>query len=935
MKKKHYSIIAAMFLLISTFSYTSCTHKEQTLTSQPSAGLKFQQALSNGSGENPAERWDWELRRLADPATGKIPPNMRRKELQFAHQLVQNRQATSSATDQLEWLHRGPYNIGGRTRAFAADVANPSILIAGGVSGGIWRSTNSGQTWAKMSTVNEHQGITCLVQDTRPGHTQTWYYGTGEGYGNSASGNGINSFYLGDGIYKSNDNGLTWQPLSTTASGEPENFTTNFQVIWTLATDPSNTEEDEVYVATYGRIYRSTNGGTAWVSELGTGNSASYFTHVATTSTGVVYATLSSDGTQKGIWRSENGMDWVKILPSNFPQNYDRIVIGINPSNENEVYFLASNTSDGGKETFDFQGEPERNAFWKYTYLSGDGTDTGGSWEDRSQNLPMGEHQFDDFIAQGSYNLLVVVKPDDPTTVFIGGTNIYRSTDAFTTPNNTTFMGGYKEDTALPLFELYPVHHPDQHVLFFDPQNPDVLYSGNDGGIYRTSNCMAENVVWENLNRGYVTTQFYTLAISSLANDNTIIGGLQDNGTRFANQADITQPWTMPFNYDGSYCGIPNNRDYYLMSVQLGPIVKVQVDDDRQMTAFQRIDPEEAEGNYLFINPFIMNPSNNDIIYLAEGRNLWINLDVSAIEIQNTYDKTSLNWYKNLNQVNSVSGVITALGASAAAANRLYIGTEKGDIYRVSNTLDPTTPLSDVTGSQFPVGYISSIEVHPNDANKVFAVFSNYNIYSLFYTEDAGETWQKVAGNLESGTAGTGAGPSFRDISILPITPDSTAYFLGTSVGLFFTDSLAGTSTQWQRLAEDAIGNTVVEAIETRIADQLVVVGTHGNGVFSANTPADIPAATYTPASANNLNIVLQNPTINGELQLSLPATSEPLSFGLYSQSGKLVLQQQWTNSNAPQQTSLSIAHLPAGIYIWRAESGRKHIASGKVMIGF
>lgn len=892
-----------------------------------SAAQRFAAALSVGDADDPFARFTWEQRRLAD-STGSVPAQMRLRELAFARQqrgALAERRTASAGIDSLQWIARGPYNMGGRTRAFAADIANPNILLAGGVSGGMWRSTDAGVSWQKTSTVDEHQGVTCLVQDTRAGKTNTWYYGTGEGYGNSASGTGAGSYYLGDGIYRSTDNGLTWQALDITDNGQPNSFTTPYQIVWNLATDPSNTTEDEVYAACYGVIYRSTNGGTTWTSELGNLNTGGYFNGVTVSPTGVVYATISSDGAQGGIWRSVDGQTWNRIEPANFPTAFDRMAVGMNPANENELYFLIANTTDAGKTTYNFQNEPEQNSLWKYTYLSGDGSADGGTWTDLSANLPIGPYPFDDFVAQGGYDLLLTVKPDEPNVVFIGGTNIYRSTDGFTTANNTTFMGGYAETTSLPLFSLYPVHHPDQHVLFFDANNPNVMYCGNDGGLYRTDNCMAAQPQWVSLNHGYLTTQYYTVAVNQSVSNNVVIGGLQDNGTRYVKTANPTDAWTMPFNYDGSYCAVPAGRDYMLMSINGGAIVKVQVDEAGQMSAFERIDPVGAT-DFQFINPFIVDPTNNDIMYLSEGPNLWINTDVSVLTIGNNWEKRPENWFKNAHQIADTSQFISALGASwSAPLHRVYLGTSKKRVYRVDNALDSSSDMVDITPTTgFPTtGYVSSVEVDPRDADKVFVVFSNYGVYSLFYSDNAGATWQKIAGNLEQFDTGSGNGSSLRSISILPITADSTAYFVGSSTGLYHTAQLNGLATEWQPIALDQIGTTVVEMVVTRQLDKLIVAGTHGNGVFSANTPAD-PAIGIGVVPDHTAVAVQAYPNpFAQQLYVHCPAASsqQPALCQLYSSNGSSVLAPQTLRQPTSQ---LPTNQLPAGIYILQVTQNGK-----------
>jgi hypothetical protein len=166
----------------------------------------------SGHDENPHARAQWELERLRDPKTGFIPTDIRRKELAFASRLDRQNSAfknNAQSSQSLSWNERGPGNIGGRTRALAFDISNDNIIMAASVAGGLWRSEDQGVTWRKISTPNQLQNVTTIVQDPRPGHTNIWYYGTGEHDGSSFNGEA----YTGDGIYKSTDGGVTWLQL--------------------------------------------------------------------------------------------------------------------------------------------------------------------------------------------------------------------------------------------------------------------------------------------------------------------------------------------------------------------------------------------------------------------------------------------------------------------------------------------------------------------------------------------------------------------------------------------------------------------------------------------------------------------------------------------------------------------------------------------------
>ncbi|MCH8317865.1 MAG: T9SS type A sorting domain-containing protein [Bacteroidetes bacterium] len=792
-----------------------------------------------GDKKNPNARRDWEFMRLRNPATGQIPPNMRAKEIAFGKTLPTD--AAYKKAGAYNWIAMGPYNVGGRTRAAAIDVTNENIILAGSISGGLWRSTDGGASWTEVTAPDQHISIACITQDTRPGKTNTWYFATGEAYGQSAS--GANAYYLGNGIYKSTDGGLTWAVLPSTVSNTPQSFDKQFDTAWNIVTDPSDTTQDEVYVAVVTGIYRSTNGGNTWGTELGGFFTPfSYFTDIAVTSTGVLYATLSSEGFQKGIWRSTDGATWTNITPSGWPVTYDRIVIGITPTNEDTVYFLAV-TPGSGQLTHNFLGDEEWNSLWRYTYLQGNGADTNGIWTDLSSNIPPDSGQFGSFNAQGGYDLIIKVKPNDPNVVFIGGTNLFRSTDGFTTLNNYTQIGGYGIMTTLPYFNVYPNHHPDQHEILFLPSDSNALISVTDGGIFKTNNCMDTNVTWTPLNNGYLTTQFYTIALDhGTPNSNVIIGGLQDNGSYFINSANPVDPWTMPSTGDGAFCAITDSGDYYYFSRQRGKLLKVQLDSSGVPIAFTRIDPITDDtidgGDYLFINPFILDPNNNNIMYLAEGPRLWRNNDLSQIVLNNQYDSISTSWFQFTDTLPITGASITALAASKTPANRLYYGTSKRRVYRIDNANTGDPAPTDITGTNFPGAansYVTCIAIDPKDADKVLVVFSNYAIYSLFYSVDGGTSWDKVAGNLEQVSSGAGNGPSLRWAEIFPLCGDNTLYFVATSIGIYATDVFNGLSTVWVQQGANTIGNVVVDMIDIRQSDGRIVIGTHGNGVYVTN----------------------------------------------------------------------------------------------------
>ena len=878
--------------------------------------------MAEGDEEDTQARLEYEMAKIVDPATGKVPENMRMRELAYAQTLPQN---PNSASRAFNWTNIGPYNIGGRTRAFAADVTNEDIMHAGGISGGMWRSVNGGSSWARVSPLDEVQSVSCVIQDTRPGKTNTWYYGTGESIGNSASAS-FSANYLGNGVYKSTDGGLSWSSIPSTASNTPQ-AGDDWDLIWNMAIDPSEQNVDEVYAAASGRVFRSTDGGINWTVVLGATGLTSQFMDIAVTSTGVVYASLSSGGANAGIYRSDDGISWTNITPGGFPGTYRRMRIGIDPNDEDRVYFFGS-TPGFGLMTNVFFGGTEYNSLWKYEYLSGNGAGANGTWSDLSQNLPNNINDFGNLNSQGSYNLAIAIQPGNPDNIFIGATNIYRSTDGFTTPNNTSWIGGYAVNTELPYFEIYENHHPDQHVLFFSQNDPNVLFSGHDGGLGRTDDCLATTVDWTSLNNGYLTTQFYTVAIDhGTHGSELVVGGLQDNGTRWTNSSTPSFPWTFPSTGDGSFCAITDGGNPYYFSRQRGRLLKTELDNDGEVVQFNRFDPIGGT-DYLFINPFVLDPRDNNVMYLSEGPKLWRNDSLYHIPYDNEYDSISLGWHKYSN-TNMITNNITAMAVSLNPSHSLFVGTSSRRLYRIdsANTGDPT-PV-DITGNINSGSYTHCIAVDPRDADKLIAVYSNYNVYSLWYTENGGQSWEGIAGNLEEPQPpnfppGIGDGPSCRWASIIPDDEGGTIYLVGTSTGLYMTDTLMGDSTVWVQEGIGTIGHAIVDMMDVRYSDGYVALATHGNGMFSSKVR---PVGTSEIQAPRPKMSVYPNPSSDQTtIEFELPENAQ-VELTLMDAMGRRVKQVMYENRAAGKhRIPLSTADLPAGAYFCSLRTGKERV---------
>jgi PKD repeat protein len=824
-------------IVISEKTYKTLTNPNLNLRKLQKIASKLKEGQK--VADDPYARINFELNRLKDPKTGMLPLNYRDLELKYVLSSSSGLRNKLKAGG-LSFTHSGPRNVGGRTRALAIDLSDPTgnTILAGGVSGGLWKSTNNGVTWRRVTKPDDHPSITAIVQD--PTNTNIWYYTTGELIGNSARGAGAP--YRGNGLFKSEDNGENWTPVEATASDTPT-ILDSFDYCWNICIDPNN---GDVYLATFDAIYIKKSGSQIWTKEIETFNNPSNYSRyndIICTPVGVKYATISSLGDKnEGVWRKGSASDavWENITPSNFPENYRRFVLAHAPSNtEKDIIYLLGDTPDFGLDG---------HSFWKLTYDSN--SSSPASWENRSMNLPKnggGDRDVDGYNSQGSYNMIVKVAPDDENMVFIGGINLHRSDDAFATNANpvntgtdngnskTYWIGGYATENDV---STYPNHHPDVHSLVF--KNNTTLICGHDGGLSITTNFKKKNdtsssdntstpVDWTFLNNSYLTTQSYTMAIDEeTKGSKLLISGFQDNGTWLAEDITPSTDWFQIGSGDGSYCAIFNNGNSILYSSQNGITSLLNNIYDEETFYRTRIDPEGAT-EQLFVNPYIVDANNSKIVYYAAGQYVWRNSNIFEIP-KMSITEAEKNWEKlELSQVN---GTVTALASSMFPAHVLYYGSSNGKVYKIENSHSESPKRTEITGTNFPEAYISSISINPLNADEVMLSFSNYGVESIFYTKDGGSNWVAVSGNLEDGSD-SGNGPSVRSVAIM-VSPTDTTYYAGTSTGLYSTSDLSVAKVTWTQEATNRIGTTVSDMVKVR-RDGFIAVATHGNGVFTAD----------------------------------------------------------------------------------------------------
>ncbi len=624
---------------------------------------------------------------IKDPFTGEVPSNELLRVYDYVRTLEAQGQLRNSDLATAKWIERGPYQVGGRTRAILIDKNDPDrkTIWTAGVSGGLWKSDNITGTEPNWQIVDDYfQNLTICAMTQNPNNPQEMYFGTGEGYF------GSNSF-RGQGIWKSSDGGENWTYLQST--NNPTFYFTIRLEIHPISGD--------LFAATLGGLMRSNDGGQTWTQVLGSqaGFGRNDITDLEIAPDGTMYASAghAAGGTSR-VYKSSAGLtaggvgDW-QIL-SGFPSGRRRIELAVADSNPDVIYSIstATNGSIGMHKSIN----------------------AGQSWS--NINGPVFTYN-----AQAWYNLTIEVDPKSENRVVTG------------VLTNAISVDGGGNWASIPASNSGSDNvHVDQHAIVFDDLNSDNLYLGNDGGIYicRNATEYPSNMKWIDRNQRYNVTQFYACAIHPDPYKDYFLAGAQDNGTqRFDGFGLITT--SRAFGADGAFCHIDqNDPQYQIISWQNGNYL------------FSYDGGQSFPGGVTVPGAFFINPSTYDsdssILYALAGNGG----DYFRVSPKVTGSTGTLVTIDNLEQ-----GRMGYVGLSANTPNRLYLGLNGGQIGVIDNAHEGTNKTATII-NVFGGGTVTSVIEEEGNPNHMLATLGNYNIASVFESFDGGQTWQNVEGNL-------------------------------------------------------------------------------------------------------------------------------------------------------------------------------------------
>lgn len=762
----------------------------------------FKETEMSGTGYYPYYRMKWFYEQRANQS-GEVPFLKRWNAYQ---QSRVNQLETESTLPVPQWINLGPTNNGGRMISHAFDPVDPEIVWVGSAAGGLWKTTDGGDSWQPMTDYLPSIAIGAV--GIKPDDRNIMLLGTGEPFGWTYMVDGV-------GILRSTDRGITWEQTNLTYT-QPQGVSC-YEFAW----DPDSTHR--VYAACTNGLWLSEDAGENWnllypgrITSLVMKKKNPAILYIASQTEGILKSTnYGSDWTMlnNGIASgSEIGLTSLSICDSIPEVLYASIARNTLPGKLLGLY----KSTDGGS-TWNLIPTPD--------YFC---------YEPPNQNL-----------CQGWYNNVAAVSPVDSALVFANGINMHKSTNGGIT---WTQPGG-----SLPL----PNVHVDHHSFGFSPHDPQVIYSLNDGGVYKSTDG-GEN--WIEKNDGLVTFQFYS--ISSAMTDTTIIsGGSQDNCTQLLNDSTGKNQWFIWWYGDGMISNIDYTNSDILYGEQQFGLHGKSVNGGSSAIPINNGITEQGP----WVTPVVMDPVDPTVLYTVSNQKIYKTTNGG----RPWFDVANINNCKllEIDQVNN-DIIYAASYTFQSAASYLYRSSDGGGTWNTA--VSPGWRVTDLAAS-------------PGEEGVLYATRNNFDGNARVYkSTDYGSTWMDISGDLPP--VGSNA---------ICINPEAPAHlYLATDLGIYVS---LNDGNNWVEFNNN-LPNVYTMDIHYHPADSTIRIGTFGRGCWKVKAiNPDFPVGIENQENSivSTFHVYQNypnpfNPSTNIKYELNKPGQ---VSIDIYNQLGQKVSQ--------------------------------------------
>jgi hypothetical protein len=717
---------------------------------------------------------------------------------------------------------------GGRVTALAH--TGDGAWFAGTADGGVWRSTDQGGNWTPVFDNMPTLSIGALAVDPADG---SLWVGTGEA-------NVSQDSYFGTGVYRSTDDGATWQVVAPDGSGNsPLTGRTTFRIAFDAAGD--------AYVATDNGLFRLAAGGSQWVEVLDPAGPIDFppydqqVTDVAIvpgTNGGSVIAAIGWHGPgntkYNGFYQSTNGgTSFSLVKPTG----------QINASDIGRTTFAYS--ADGSR-LYAIVQSPAAQAAGAASVLQGVFVSTGtgraaarvtGPWKlianaSKLQSSGSAAPTFGSPGVQTWYNQDLAVDPSNPSHVYAGLEEVYQSNNdggTWITASpywNYNFACDFTNPPTCP-----NVTHPDQHAMMITDGK---IVIGNDGGVYSRPLSDSGDGHWSDLNATLRNLQYYDARAGLLGDGETAVwGGLQDNGSSYLSSGssemdaaaggdgfDVIMDPADGNNIAGEYVDgtmYSSTDGGHSFADFVSPTCAAQ-----EITSLPGGPRADCDPAARFVTPMVQD-QQNATTWLIGGEDVWVSSSgwstrctQSACSWQNVFDTGAGHSVTALSSANSGSIIYAAWVAGGGNPGPSFssgIATNFGGTWHQVNT------------AGLPNRYIAGITVDPSNPAHAYAIFNGYSrrfipgggVGHVFETTDGGATWTDISGNLP-------------DVASDALVLVNGQLALGTDVGMFTAAEGQGAATSWSRLGT-GLPNVVDDDV-TVGPNGWIYAATHGRGVW-------------------------------------------------------------------------------------------------------